>query len=106
MMYTFTVMFFLLTVINLPIYILYESNTQANNLSDINTFFKYFTLGNLGQLTVFCGYSDFAYRFDENKNVPDNLSIDCGLGYIQKIRNFGFMYDFDPEYGNTADGSA
>ena len=32
MMYTFIIMFFILTLINLPIYIIYESNTNGNDI--------------------------------------------------------------------------
>ena len=106
MMYTFTIMFFFLSILNLPIYIIYESSTAGNNLSNLDEVFKYFTLGNLGQFTKKCGYSDFSYRFDENKEPPnDIISIDCGKGVIAKILNFGFMYSYDQEYGGMSEGN-
>jgi hypothetical protein len=47
-MKTFVIMFGLLVVINIPIFILYENNTDGNDLLGVNQFFKYFTIGNLG----------------------------------------------------------
>ena len=91
---------------NIPIYLFYENNTQGNNLSDMQTFFKYFTIGNLGQLTRFCGYSDFKYKFDPNQGTPENVDVDCGEGVIEKIINFGFMFNYDQQYGGFANGTA
>lgn len=48
MMKTFAIMFFLLSILNLPIYIIYEQNTSGNILNKLDQFFKYFTIGNLG----------------------------------------------------------
>jgi hypothetical protein len=51
MMKTFAIMFFLLSFINLPLFVIYEENTEGNQLNKLNFFFKYFTIGNLGQMT-------------------------------------------------------
>ena len=48
MMKTFAIMFFLLTILNMPVYIIYEKNTSGNVLNKLNMLFKYFTIGNLG----------------------------------------------------------
>tara|TARA_B110000285_G_C15040997_1_gene571788 strand:- start:423 stop:734 length:312 start_codon:yes stop_codon:yes gene_type:complete len=86
---------------------MYENSTQGNNLSSLDSVFKYFTLGNLGQFTKKCSFSDFAYRFDANLKPPENLiKVDCEKGVIAKIINFGFMYSYDQEYGGDADGAA
>ncbi len=48
MMKTISCMFVVLAILNIPLYVLYENSTQSNNLGDLNSVFKYFTLGNLG----------------------------------------------------------
>ena len=64
MMKTFIIMFGILSFINIPIYVLYESNTNGNEYK-IGKLFKYFTIGNLGQMTRLCGWSDFDFKFHE-----------------------------------------
>ena len=66
-------MFLMLSILNLPLFILYEGNTEGNQLSTIATFFKYFTLGNLGQYTRFCGFSDFSFKFEIKEERPDDI---------------------------------
>ena len=48
MMKTIAIMMLLLTIMNIPIYILYEKSTINNDISNLSVLFKYFTLGNLG----------------------------------------------------------
>ena len=47
MMKAITVMMVILSIINIPLMILYARNTEGNVYS-LSTLFKYFTLGNLG----------------------------------------------------------
>ena len=53
-MKTFAIMFILLSIINIPVLAMYQSNTVNNNFQNINQFFKYFTIGNLGQTDSKC----------------------------------------------------
>ena len=46
-MKTFSIMFAVLSIINLPILMIYQGTTK-NNSTNINELFKYFTIGNLG----------------------------------------------------------
>lgn len=48
MMKTLSIMFFLLTLLNTPLFIIYHENTSGNNLASLHNFFKYFSIGNLG----------------------------------------------------------
>lgn len=41
-------MFFILTFLNIPIYVLYEQNTKGNDWGEVGKLFKFFTIGNLG----------------------------------------------------------
>lgn len=107
MMKTLTIMFFILALINIPIFIMYESNTTGNKLNNYNEVFKYFTIGNLGQMSKKCGFSDFEHRFSVDAEIPqENIKFDCGLGYIGEIQEFGFLYKFDKEWGGDTDGQA
>lgn len=59
MMKTLTIMFLILTIVNIPIFVMYEANTSGNALNNYNEVFKYFTIGNLGQMSKQCGFSNF-----------------------------------------------
>jgi hypothetical protein len=48
MMKTLAIMFAILSIVNIPILMIYENNTQGNQLDDLSQVFKYFTIGNLG----------------------------------------------------------
>jgi hypothetical protein len=48
MMKTLAIMFFVLSIMNIPLYVLYENNTDGNDILNIGQLFKYFTIGNLG----------------------------------------------------------
>lgn len=64
-MNTFIIMFAILVFINIPIYVLYEGNTDGNDLGSFESVFKYFSIGNLGQMTKRCGWSDFYFKFEK-----------------------------------------
>lgn len=66
MMKTLTVMFVILTIINIPLFCFYELNTQGNELGNFQKVFKYFTLGNLGQMDKRCSWSTFEGNFNES----------------------------------------
>ena len=86
MMKTLTIMFFMLTIMNIPLYVLYENNTDGNEITNIGKLFKYFTIGNLGQLTKRCGWGDFAFKFmTENAGLTQQIKIDCGTGYVNEM---------------------
>lgn len=65
MMKTFGIMFVVLTILNVPLFFLYELNTNGNELDDFNKVFKYYTLGNLGQMDKKCSYSTFESYFND-----------------------------------------
>jgi hypothetical protein len=79
-------MFFVLTIINVPLYVMYENNTDGNDILNIGQLFKYFTIGNLGQLTKRCGWGDFAFKFmTENAGLTQQIKVDCGSGYVNEM---------------------
>lgn len=67
MMKTLTVMFIILTIINIPLLSFYELNTKGNELNNFNKVFKYFTLGNLGQMDKQCSWSTLETNFNESE---------------------------------------
>ena len=96
MMKTFAIMFLCLSFLNIPIYITYEGNTQGNDFKSFNNFFKYFSIGNLGQMSKFCSWSDFGYKFEVEADMPQQIvSVDCGSGYVGELKEFGFLYSYD-----------
>jgi hypothetical protein len=87
MMKTFSIMFLLLTFLNLPIYALYVMNTDGNDWGDLGKLFKFFTIGNLGQLTRKCGSSNFHWHFHDTEELAEErVQVDCGKGYIGEIQ--------------------
>jgi hypothetical protein len=60
-MKTLAILFFILTVINLPLYILLQSSTRDNDFSNAFSALNYFTIGNLGIPFQFCDHSFILY---------------------------------------------
>ena len=56
-MKTLSIMFLILTLINMPLYIMFQSVTKNNNYANVAELFKYFTMGNLGIADTDCSYS-------------------------------------------------
>lgn len=78
MMKTLSIMFVILTIMNIPLFCFYELNTTGNQLGDFTKAFKYFTLGNLGQMDKRCSWSSFESHFNETVPHQDFVSVDCG----------------------------
>ena len=58
-------------------------------------------------MSKFCSFSNFQYKFNEYIHMPDqNISIDCGNGYLGEIKEFGFLYKNDKEWGGDTEGEA
>ena len=55
-------MFFLLTVLNLPLYLKYSKSTQNNDLENFGENFKYFMLGNIATTNKECSYYNLDYE--------------------------------------------
>lgn len=108
-MKTFALMMLVLSIINLPVMIMFASVTNNNEYSNLTQTFKYFTLGNLGQLDSVCDYSSLDLsELDNNKleNIK-SMKIDCGENsYIHSIQNFGFLYQFDKRINGTSNGES
>ena len=85
---------------------MYEKNTDNNDLTNISQTFKYFTLGNLGQMNLNCGWSDFKAKFNATAEKAGPIKVDCGEGHIGMLEEFGFLYKKDKSYGAESDGEA
>lgn len=91
-------MFVLLTFINIPVLIIYADNTRNNNYTHFSEFFKYFTIGNLGQTDDACGHSSVNFPDLKGNFYPDSASknyvnLTCSENfYIDGVKNFGFLY--------------
>ena len=51
----FSILFLILSVLNIPIYMLLADATKNNEYLNINKSFSYMTIGNLGQDSDTCG---------------------------------------------------
>ena len=54
MMKGFAILFFILTLINIPVYMLLADATIHNNFYDMRNSFRYLTIGNLGYDNYIC----------------------------------------------------
>lgn len=104
------IMFVMLTVINLPLIIIYADNTQHNNYLRLSEFFKYFTIGNLGQTDSTCGYSSVNFANANGVFYPDSesrqvMNLTCDEDYyIDGIKHFGFLYHIDRQTKGISTG--
>ena len=78
MMKTFVIMFTVLTIVNIPILLIYQSNTTHNDFLALNQFFKYFTIGNLGQSDNVCDYSQINLLNVDDTLKPMNFTCKHG----------------------------
>ena len=59
-MKTFAIMFGILSLINLPVYLLCARNTENNDMTNIENLFVYWSIGNLGRPDFYCGHSEIS----------------------------------------------
>ena len=71
-------------------------------MGDFTKAFKYFTLGNLGQMDKKCSWSTFEQHFNQSYANKNFVTVDCGQGYIGELLEFGFLYQFDKLYGGDS----
>lgn len=99
-------MFMVLSVINIPLFVIYPSPTKFNDYSSIESLITYMTLGNLARPNLECGYSDLKKDiiYGEKERSPE-IKLQCDTGeYISKITDFGLLYREDKETGSKSDG--
>lgn len=103
-MKTFALLFFILTILNLPVYFIYSQTTARNDYSDLNTVFQYFTFGNLGGTNRAC--SSIPITFDPTE-AQEPLTLKCGLAhhYMVEVQTWGFLYMWDPRFQAETDGN-
>lgn len=58
MMKAFTLITFLLTVLNIPILLVYYENSKLPILGDFHRFFSQFSLASIGESSQGCGYAN------------------------------------------------
>lgn len=82
------ILFFILTVINLPVYAFFYAGNEAKNAKQGFQWeqrFAQLTLGNIGQSDVSCGSSNVA--------IQNNLTMSCSFGKLGPMSMFGFSKD-------------
>ena len=99
-------MFVVLSIINIPLFVIYPSPTKFNDYSSVEKMITYMTLGNLARPNLECGFSDLKKDmiYGEKERSPE-IKLQCDAGeYISKITNFGLLYKEDKETGAKSDG--
>ena len=91
---TLAILFFILMLINIPIYIMYASSTSNNAYTDTEEGLRFFTVGNLGQLNPSCGDLP-SFDFSNDDQV---LDLRCSVPgqYMTTIKSYGFLQYADP----------
>ena len=80
------ILFFFLTVINIPVYAFYyASNPTSVDSTSLQDYFASLSLGNIGQSEHACDRVNWA--------VATNISLSCSMGTLQDIRYFGISKD-------------
>ena len=100
---TLAILFFILMLINLPIYIMYASSTNNNAYTDTEEGLRFFTIGNLGQMNPSCG--SLTVDFADSDQV---LDLRCPIEgqYMTNIKSYGFLQYADPKTKLPASGPA
>ena len=106
---TLAILFFILSLINIPIMLMYANSTYGNQYEKIDQVFKYFTLGNIGQTYSVCGYTSVEFKDVQKPDLTDksygqavdkDIKLSCPeSGYISQMQVFGFLYMLDYEAG-------
>ena len=101
-MKTLAIMFGILSLINLPVYLICARNTENNNFNKIQNLFVYWSIGNLGRPDFYCGHSEVSeidndpLNFSETESKPVELKCK-GSNFITALDYFGFLYAFDKQ---------
>ena len=104
-MRTFAIMFLILSILNVPIYLIYQAPTDDNVYDSSMQFWSYFTLGNLARPNEECGYSDVReYLVEDFDGHSPNINLKCDKGYISKLMFFGLLYKDDKRTGKESNG--
>ena len=105
MMKTFAIMFFILSIINMPLYMMYQSSTTNNTLSNVNEMWKYYTIGNIGNTDSSCDWSSINLINMDHEIRPMTFSCNAGQ-YISHLKYFGFLYQTDLRFNIQSYGES
>ena len=104
-MKTFAIMFFILSIINLPLYMMYQSSTTNNALSNLSAMWKYYTIGNIGNTDSSCDWSSINLINMDHEIRKMNFSCNAGQ-YISNVKYFGFLYQTDLRFNIQSYGES
>ena len=99
-MKTLAIMFGILSLINLPVYLICARNTENNNLNEIGNLFVYWSVGNLGRPDFFCDNSEIGGDELDLSAGSESKAIELkcdGSNFITTIDYFGFLYAFNKQ---------
>ena len=64
-MKSLAVMFFILSVINIPVYLMYSSASTNNDYLNLDSGLRFFTVGNLAQRNSACGTTEITFKSED-----------------------------------------
>ena len=64
-MKSLAVMFFLLSVLNIPVYMMYSSASINNDYLNLESGLRFFTVGNLAQRNSGCGTTEINFKSED-----------------------------------------
>ena len=128
MMKTLSILFFILSIINFPLYIIYLNYTDDNNYKTLELF-QYFMVGNIAAPVEYCGFShllnsDSQKVYNEDRKAGElsaaekllsekpfassmaSLELQCESNkYIDEFPSYGFIITVNTKYEkiNTAE---
>lgn len=80
-------LFLILSIINLPLVICYNIETNKNlSASAVSSFFFRYSIGNIGQETPICLKNQFNTSFNDYAD----MTFECPDGKISQMKLFGF----------------
>ena len=83
-MKTFAIMFGILSLINLPVYLICARNTENNDFNKIQNLFVYWSIGNLGRPDFYCGHSEIDVDLLDSTEIESKpIELKCkGSNFI------------------------
>ena len=86
-------MFIVLSVINLPIILIYASGEGSKSYRGIDKFFGQMTLGNLGENQL----AGFRFQImNKNSIEKGTLELQCSSGELERLVSVGFLITPNP----------
>ena len=95
MMRTFALLFFLLTILNIPVYMMYAGATLHNDYFDLGRGFSFFAVGNVAQTNKVCS-AQVVLPITSTSGPKFKLKCTEPHQYLLRLENYGLLYALNP----------